>query len=227
MSRFHTVILMSLLLSTLAHGGVLFLDELPEFKRSCLKALREPLESGAISLSRAGQKITYPAAFQLLAAMNPCPCGHLGDPDKSCRCTPQQVHRYLARISGPLLDRIDIHVPVNRIPAADLLKPGHQGEHSATVQERVRRCRARQQQRQSIPNSHLGNEQLASACLLGDAERKALEDAANRLHLSGRAVHRSLRLARTIADLADAENISGEHLHEALAYRNNLAQPSI
>ncbi|MCB1704848.1 MAG: YifB family Mg chelatase-like AAA ATPase [Halioglobus sp.] len=204
---------------SLAHGGVLFLDELPEFSRQCLEVLREPLESGVITLSRANHRFTYPARFQLVAAMNPCPCGYLGDPQHPCRCTPDQVQRYRSRISGPLLDRIDLHVQVNRLPPADLLRPRCTGEDSATVRARVESSRVRQVQRQGGPNARLSPDELASACVLGKAERKALESAATQMQLSGRGLHRTLRVARTIADLADCETIGMAHLSEALGYR--------
>jgi magnesium chelatase family protein len=204
---------------SLAHGGVLFLDELPEFSRHCLEVLREPLESGTITLARANHSITYPARFQLVAAMNPCPCGFLGDGERSCTCTPDQIQRYRARLSGPLLDRIDLHVQVGRIPPGDLLRPRYTGEPSAAVQERVRRCRVRQEQRQGGTNAQLSTDQLASVCSLGDAEKSSLEDAARKLHLSGRGLHRTLRVARTIADLDDSAGIGLAHITEALAYR--------
>ena len=204
---------------SLAHGGVLFLDELPEFSRHCLEVLREPMESGEITIARASHRITYPARFQLVAAMNPCPCGFLGDTERPCRCTPDQIQRYRARVSGPLLDRIDLHVQVGRIPPGDLLTPRYTGETSAVVQERVCRCRVRQDQRQGIANAQLPPEKLASVCLLGDKEKSSLESAARRMHLSGRGLHRTLRVARTIADLDDSDAIGMAHLSEALAYR--------
>ena len=204
---------------SLAHGGVLFLDELPEFSRHCLEVLREPMESGEITLSRACHKATYPARFQLVAAMNPCPCGYLGDSERACRCTPQQIQRYHTRISGPLLDRMDLHVQVSRIPPGELLNPRGKGEASAPVQARVCRCRARQMLRQGCANAQLTPDMLASVCVLGETERKSLEAAANRMHLSGRGLHRTLRVARTIADLDEANSIEARHLSEALAYR--------
>jgi magnesium chelatase family protein len=205
---------------SLAHGGVLFLDELPEFSRHCLEVLREPLESGTITLARANHRLTYPARFQLVAAMNPCPCGFLGDCERPCRCTPEQIQRYRARVSGPLLDRIDLHVQVSRIPPGDLLTPGRTGEPSAVVQERVCRSRQRQEQRQGTPNAQLAPDQLASVCSLGKIEKKALESAALKMHLSGRGLHRTLRVARTIADLDASEAIGMAHITEALAYRS-------
>jgi magnesium chelatase family protein len=204
---------------SLAHGGVLFLDELPEFSRHCLEVLREPMESGTITLARANHTITYPARFQLVAAMNPCPCGFLGDVGRPCRCTPDQIQRYRARISGPLLDRIDLHVQVCRLPPGDLLTPNDTNEPSAVVQERVSQCRERQQQRQGTPNAQLSPDKLASVCLLGEQEKKALESAARQMHLSGRGLHRTLRVARTIADLETSETIGMAHITEALAYR--------
>jgi magnesium chelatase family protein len=204
---------------SLAHGGVLFLDELPEFSRHCLEALREPMESGEITLSRARHRLTYPARFQLVAAMNPCPCGYLGDAYHACRCTPEQIQRYRTRVSGPLLDRIDLHVQVNRLPPGELLTPGSSGECTIVVRERVERCRQRQVQRQGKPNAQLAGDSLNAICTLGTTERQALEAAAVRLHLSGRALHRALRVARTIADLERSDAIGSAHLAEALGYR--------
>lgn len=204
---------------SLAHGGILFLDELPEFSRHCLEALRQPMESGEVTLSRARHKFTYPARFQLVAAMNPCPCGFLGDPERACRCSPDQVRRYRARISGPLLDRIDLHVQVQRVPAADLLDTSRCGEASLTVRARVSQCLEQQQQRQHCTNAWLSPDKLAQACMLDSKQRKYLEAAATRLRLSGRALHRTLRVARTIADLAHSTAVETPHLSEALAFR--------
>jgi magnesium chelatase family protein len=204
---------------SLAHGGVLFLDELAEFSRHSLEVLREPMESGEITLSRANHRTRYPARFQLVAAMNPCPCGYLGDPGRECRCTPDQVQRYRARISGPLLDRIDLHVPVHRLPPGVLLNPGDDNEPSAEVRARVCRSRAVQEHRQGCANARIPPDQLAGICRLGKAEASYLEAAALRLTLSGRAIHRTLRVARTIADLAGGPACTSEHISEAIAYR--------
>ena len=204
---------------SLAHGGVLFLDELPEFNRRCLESLREPMESGEITLTRTRHRVTYPARFQLVAAMNPCPCGFLGDPERSCRCRPEQVQRYRARLSGPLLDRIDLHVTVPRLPPSQLLSRTTPAEASAPVQARVTRCREIQQARQGCSNAGLASASLHSVCQLGEKETRHLSTATQRMHLSARGLHRSLRVARTIADLEQENTVSAPHLAEALAYR--------
>jgi magnesium chelatase family protein len=204
---------------SLAHGGVLFLDELPEFSRQCLEVLREPLESGQVTLSRARHKLSYPASFQLVAAMNPCPCGYLGDAERSCRCTPEQVQRYAGRVSGPLLDRIDMHVSVPRVPPGLLLQKNAGGEPSAAVRARVVQCRERQLARQHCNNAQLQSAALLEVCQLGKRERNTLETAATRMQLSGRALHRTLRVARTIADMDRSTAVREPHLSEALGYR--------
>jgi len=207
---------------SLAHNGVLFLDELPEFSRHVLEVLREPMESGHITISRAARQSTFPAQFQLVAAMNPCPCGHAGDP--RCRCTPDQVQRYRARVSGPLLDRIDLCVEVPPVPLAELGRPrGVHDEDSATVRARVLKARRQALQRAGLSNAEIGIRELERDCALGSAERQWLEAALERLQLSARAYHRVLRVARTIADLdGGAATLEREHLAEALQYRRQI-----
>lgn len=206
---------------SLAHHGVLFLDELPEFSRHVLEVLREPLESGEIVISRALRKACYPARFQLVAAMNPCPCGYAGDPDGSCRCTPDQIARYRARISGPLLDRIDLSVEVPRVPLSELTGGGESTpESSAVVRERVAAARQQALVRSGIPNAELSTRDLECACALGPRERGWFERALEQLKLSARSYHRILRVARTIADLdASPACVGREHLAEALQLR--------
>lgn len=211
---------------TLAHGGVLFLDELPEFDRRVLEVLREPLESGHITVSRAARQVDFPARFQLIAAMNPCPCGYLGDAEGRCRCRPDQVQRYRARLSGPLLDRIDLQLFVPRVERRVLLAPEVASESSADVRARVLRARERQQARAGKANAALGVRELQRDAALDDDGRQLLDAAMARLRLSARAAHRLLRVARTIADLAGAEGLKSAHLAEALAYRELDRQPA-
>ncbi len=203
---------------TLAHHGVLFLDELPEFDRHVLEVLREPLESGHISISRAARQVEFPARFQLVAAMNPCPCGYAGDPSGRCRCTPDAVARYCARISGPLLDRIDLKLEMSRIPHAEL-RDTSSGESSAVVRERVVAARTRQVERAGKPNAWLSNREVERDCSLSRKDHELLDRAVERLGLSARAYHRILRVARTIADLANGAKIESDHLTEAIQYR--------
>ncbi|HEY0721867.1 MAG TPA: YifB family Mg chelatase-like AAA ATPase [Gammaproteobacteria bacterium] len=204
---------------SLAHHGVLFLDELPEFDRKVLEVLREPLESGRIIISRAARQAEFPARFQLIAAMNPCPCGYLGHPNGRCHCTSEQVARYRARISGPLLDRIDLHIEVPSLPR-ELLNANHAvPESSERVRTRVVAARDFALSRQGKPNSALGNREVERHCKLGEGERRLLEQAIDRLGLSARAYHRLLRVARTIADLASERNIASGHIAEAIGYR--------
>jgi len=205
---------------SLAHHGVLFLDELPEFDRRVLEVLREPMESGRIVISRAARQAEFPARFQLVAAMNPCPCGYAGGADGRCRCTPDAIARYRGRISGPLLDRIDIISDVPRIPLMELnAKRGAHDEDSATVRARVTAARSIAMQRAGKPNAALAVREIERDCALGDAERTLLERAMEKLSLSARAYHRVLRVARTIADLAGSDRIAREHLAEAVQYR--------
>lgn len=205
---------------TLANKGVLFLDEMPEFDRKVLEVLRQPLESKQITISRANQQATFPANFQLVAAMNPCPCGYQGDPSGRCRCRPEQIQRYQDKISVPLLDRIDLHVNVPALPISDL-QNASSGEASEVVRERVTQAYARQQARQSKPNSELAPSELDAIVALGEAEKQLLQMAQSRLNLSARGYHRVLRVARTIADLASSEVIQAGHLTEALSYRGS------
>ncbi|MBS0468419.1 MAG: YifB family Mg chelatase-like AAA ATPase [Proteobacteria bacterium] len=206
---------------SLAHEGVLFLDEFPEFARSALEALREPLESGRITISRAAQRAEFPARFQLVAAMNPCPCGFAGSGQRACRCTPDQVARYQAKLSGPLLDRIDLHVEVPQLPAEDLLS-APAGEASGAVRERVARAHARAIQRQGAPNQALQGRQLDQLVALDEAAARFLQTAAARLAWSARSTHRALKVARTIADLAASEHVTVAHVAEAVQYRRVL-----
>ena len=201
---------------SLAHHGVLFLDEFPEFKRHVLEVLREPMETGSIIVSRASGQAEFPARFQLVAAMNPCPCGYWGDPDGACHCTPEQVQRYRSRISGPLLDRIDLQVQVQRIPWEQL--DGDTGETSGQVRQRVATARQRQQARGHL-NAQIPLNRMDSVCELTTVEKPLLQKAARRFRLSPRAVHRILKVARTIADLAEQDRIQKNHLQEAIAYR--------
>lgn len=212
---------------SLAHLGVLFLDELPEFDRRVLEVLREPLESGHIHISRAARQADFPARFQLVAAMNPCPCGYLGDPLGRCRCTAEQVGRYRGRISGPLLDRIDLHVEVPRLPPERLNEPSGETESSAVVRARVERARSVQLERAGRPNHALGPAELDRTCVLDDAGRALMQRALQQLGLSARAYHRILKVARTIADLAGAASIDRAHLGEAIGYRRLDRAPPI
>lgn len=205
---------------SLATNGVLFLDELPEFDRKVLEVLREPLETGWITISRAARRVDFPARFQLIAAMNPCPCGYLGDTSGRCRCTMEQVQRYRGRISGPLLDRIDMHIEVPRVPSAVLRQGGSGGEEcSAVIRERVSAARERALRRNGRPNAWLTPQQVKRVCRLDEAGYQLLEQAIDKLGLSHRAYHRILKLARTIADLAGTEAIGLAHLSEAISYR--------
>jgi magnesium chelatase family protein len=205
---------------SLAHNGTLFLDELPEFDRKVLEVLREPLETGHITISRATRQADFPARFQLIAAMNPCPCGYLGDASGRCHCSSEQVLRYRARVSGPLLDRIDMHLEVPRVPHDVLRKGSPQGEEaSAAIRDRVVAARGIAAARSGKPNSALNAKEVKLFCDLTEQGHKLLEQAMDKFGLSHRAYHRILKLARTIADLAGSEHIAVNHLSEAIGYR--------
>ena len=209
---------------SLAHHGVLFLDELPEFKTHVIEALRQPLEASAVTIARAQMTLTYPARFMLIAAMNPCPCGNLTDPRQSCICSPQLVHRYRSRISGPLLDRIDIHIQVPGTTYAEM-STGRSATTSESIRARVNVCRQRQLGRfdgeeEVYCNAHMDARRINDHCRLRTDAAALLESAMEQLCLSGRAMHRLLKVSRTIADLADSDAIEAEHVSEAVQYRS-------
>jgi magnesium chelatase family protein len=203
---------------SLAHHGVLFLDELPEFQRNVLEALREPLESGRVAISRAARQAEFPAHFQLIAAMNPCPCGYLGHYTGRCRCSPDQVARYRRKLSGPLLDRIDVQIEVPALREEDLMRSS-EGESSAQVRTRVQAAYARQLERQRKPNSRLAPREIDRLCRIGEDAAALLRQAIAKINLSARAYHRVLKLARTIADLAGEASVGIAHVAEAIQYR--------
>ena len=203
---------------SLAHNGVLFLDELPEFDRKVLEMLREPLENGLIHISRASRQATYPARFQLVAAMNPCPCGYLGHPAKPCRCTPESIARYRGKISGPLLDRIDLIIEVPALSAAELTQAAP-GEPSAAVRERVLAARERQQRRQGKSNALLNVTELDELAAIEPEAKAALSAMLEKLSLSARSYHRILRIARTLADLAGSDTVNQRHVMQAVSFR--------
>ncbi|AEJ00807.1 Mg chelatase, subunit ChlI [Nitrosomonas sp. Is79A3] len=204
---------------SLALHGVLFLDELAEFDRKVLEVLREPLESGKITISRAARQAEFPAQFQLIAAMNPCLCGYLGHPNGKCHCTPDQVARYRARISGPLLDRIDMQIEVPAVPQQELMKQQTTGEKSSVIRQRVEKAHQFQLDRQGKTNSRLGVKEIDQHCALDNASENLLKQAISRLNLSARAYHRILKVARTISDLSGVKKISNQHIAEAIQYR--------
>lgn len=208
---------------SLAHRGVLFLDELPEFNRSVLEVLREPLESGQITISRAARQADFPARFQLIAAMNPCPCGYLGHPANKCRCTPDHITRYQGKISGPLLDRIDMQIQVGALPHDDLIRQGD-GESSADIARRVQQAATRQLHRQGKLNNLLTGNEIDQHCKPDSAGEQLLRNAMNKLNWSARAYHRVLKVARTIADLGDAASINQPHVAEAIQYRRAMKE---
>jgi magnesium chelatase family protein len=208
---------------SLSHHGVLFLDELPEFARNVLEVLRQPLEEKRISISRTKMTVEYPANFMLVCSMNPCPCGNFGDPVKECSCTPQQIQRYSGKISGPLLDRIDIHCEVPTVKYQEL-SSNRKGEDSSDVRRRVIHARKLQEERfknsKSFKNADMSSSEIREFCKLDDASKELLKMAMTKLGLSARAYDRILKVARTIADLASAENIKSEHISEAIQYRS-------
>ena len=208
---------------SLAHNGILFLDELPEFKRSALEVMRQPLEDGEVTISRSAGKITLPSRFMLVAAMNPCPCGYLGDATNDCRCSMPQIQRYRSRVSGPLLDRIDIHVEAPAVSVDDLQNEV-QGESSKKIRERIEHCRIIQsnrfQETKISCNANLTHKMLPKLCKIGVREASTLKHAMNELSLSARAYDKILKVSRTIADLDNSENIQMKHLLEAIQYRS-------
>ena len=203
---------------SLAHNGVLFLDELPEFPRNVLEQLRQPLEEGSVTLARAQMTLSFPSNFMLIAAMNPCPCGHFSDPTRECRCTGGIIQRYLGKISGPLLDRIDLHIEVPAVPYQEL-RGKESGATSADMRARVERVRAVQHGR-GFYNSQIPVRQLRKLCALDDAGERTLEMAVRRMGLSARAHDRILKVARTIADLDASDRVTAKHLAEAVQYRS-------
>lgn len=207
---------------SLAHHGVLFLDELPEFQRGVLESLREPLETGCVSIARSSLTLTFPARFQLIGAMNPCPCGWLGHARMRCACTPERIDKYRGKLSGPLLDRIDIQISLPPADAAWL--EAAPGEPSSAIRERVERCRGRQLQRQSCLNAGLDVQGMANFCILDQSARSLMHEAMQRWSWSARVVHRVLRVARTLADMAESHNIDARHLAEAARYRQPWAE---
>ncbi len=207
---------------SLAHRGLLFLDEFPEFPRAILETLRQPLEDGVVTIARSHSSISFPARFVLVAAMNPCPCGYFTDPNKPCKCSPTQIDKYLSRISGPLIDRIDIHIEVPPVPYREL-RSTRDGSDSATMREQVlsalRMQRQRFGERSTMLNGQMGSRQLRKHCKLDDAGEQLLKQALTQLGLSARAHDKILRVARTIADLAGEDNVRADHVSEAIMYR--------
>ncbi|MCC6446449.1 MAG: YifB family Mg chelatase-like AAA ATPase [Armatimonadetes bacterium] len=208
---------------SLAHHGVLFLDEMPEFRRDALEVMRQPIEDGSVTIARVSATLTYPAQFMLVSAMNPCPCGFFGDPLRQCACAPQQIHRYLQKVSGPLLDRIDIHIEVPRLKQEELLRP-LQGEGSQAIRQRIEAARRRQAKRFQAGrlhcNARMTERHLHECCPLSEEVKGLLRAAINQLNLSARAYDRILKVSRTIADLEGTEQIGLAHVAEAVQYRS-------
>ncbi len=209
---------------SLAHNGVLFLDELPEFPRSVLDVMREPIENGCITISRAGHQADFPARIQLVAAMNPCPCGYYGDQREPCRCSPDIISRYQSRVSGPLLDRVDLQIQVQRIEYALLRSDAEKGESSESVKARVSLVYQQQLKRAGKVNARLTPQEVDQFCTLNETQHQWLAKALDKFNLSARAIHRTLKVARTIADMAGSEQIGNDHLREALSYRSTLSE---
>ncbi len=213
---------------SLAHHGVLFLDELPEFSRHVLETLREPLESGQVCISRAAAQAEFPAKFQLIAAMNPCPCGHAGNPHRECLCTPERINRYLTKLSGPLLDRIDMQVTVHALTKEELMKPNQTTTpQSPLIREKIEKTRAIQIRRQGVLNADLNTKQCETLCGLATQEHAFLDSVLSQLKLSARAFHRLLKIARTIADLSAREAVTETDLKQALSYKQVLKATTI
>ena len=211
---------------SLAHHGVLFLDELPEFNRNVLETLREPLESGHICISRAASQVEFPAQFQLLAAMNPCPCGQWGNSKANCLCTPDRIIRYLSKLSAPLLDRIDIQITVQALSEEELVKPNQtKGGESIKIRQSVEASREQQFKRQDCINAHLSAKDCERVCNLGEKEQAFLSQVMSRLKLSARGYHRLLKVARTIADMRQEEYVNVQTLQHALSFKQTLQAP--
>jgi magnesium chelatase family protein len=208
---------------SLAHNGVLFLDELPEFDRNVLEVLRQPLEDGRVTISRAAMALTFPSQFMFAAAMNPCPCGFFNDPSRECKCSPMQIQRYVSKISGPLLDRIDIHIDVPAVKITELSN-STPGEPSASIRERVIRARQAQLERfkeeKIFCNAQMTPRLIRKYCVIDSAAKTMLENAITRLGLSARAYDRILKVSRTIADMEGKENMEPQHVSEAIQYRS-------
>ena len=204
--------------ASLAHNGMLFLDEFPEFPRDVLEILRQPLEDGALSIARSSMTLRFPSSFMLVAAMNPCPCGFFGDSTRACRCTPGQIGHYLGKISGPLLDRIDIHVEIPAVPFKEL-RGNSSAESSAEIRGRVEAARQVQHGR-GFYNSRMPSRDIRAVCALDEAGERTLELAVRRMGLSARAHDRILKVARTVADLDESATVTAKHLAEAVQYRS-------
>lgn len=211
---------------SLAHHGVLFLDELPEFNRQVLETLREPLESGTICISRAASQVEFPAQFQLIAAMNPCPCGQWGNAQANCMCSPEKISRYISKLSAPFLDRIDMHIRIEALSQEELIKPNTQPENlSLIIKEKVMQVRTIQIERQNCSNAQLNPKQCEQVCALESTEQDFLNQVMNKLKLSARGYHRLLKVARTIADMNQSKTVQLPHLQQALSYKQTLQTP--